>query len=68
MTSSVYPIEGFPTVCPIRDHKEITIRPMIAADEHALVEFFRRVPEAERLYLKEDVADPMHQIRAISLV
>ena len=31
---------------------------MIVADENALVEFFCRVPEEERLYLKEDVTDP----------
>ncbi len=33
----------------------VTLRPLTADDKTALLEFFRRVPAPERLYLKEDV-------------
>ena len=31
------------------------IRPMVPTDNQALLEFFRRIPEEDRFYLKEDV-------------
>jgi ribosomal protein S18 acetylase RimI-like enzyme len=34
------------------------IRPVEPGDEPALVRFFERIPEGDRTFLKEDVADP----------
>lgn len=36
----------------------LTVRPMTADDQNALLAFFRRVPVEDRLYLKEDVTSP----------
>jgi L-amino acid N-acyltransferase YncA len=55
---TTYPIPGYPTVYLTEDHAEITIRPMIPEDEADLLDFFRRIPEADRYYLKENVTDP----------
>jgi RimJ/RimL family protein N-acetyltransferase len=38
--------------------RKVTLRPMRKEDAQALLEFFRRVPAEERLYLKDDVTDP----------
>lgn len=43
-------LEGFET--------EVIIRPLEPEDAGELLEFFGRVPEEERFYLKEDVTDP----------
>lgn len=37
---------------------EVVVRPLVARDESDLVELFRHIPEGERLFLKDDVADP----------
>lgn len=34
------------------------VRPLVAGDEPALAEFFRRIPEGDRTFFKEDVLDP----------
>ena len=34
------------------------IRPIEPADEAALIRFFERIPDSDRTFLKEDVADP----------
>jgi ribosomal protein S18 acetylase RimI-like enzyme len=34
------------------------IRPIEPGDEAALIRFFERIPESDRTFLKEDVADP----------
>lgn len=54
-TTTIYPISGYPTVTLDADGMQITIRPMLPEDGDALLEFFRRVPEQDRFYLKEDV-------------
>ena len=36
----------------------MTIRPMLSSDKDALLDFFRRIPQEDRFYLKEDVTDP----------
>jgi L-amino acid N-acyltransferase YncA len=58
MTTTVYPIPGFPTVYLTEDNKDMTIRPMLPTDKDALLDFFRRVPQMDRFYLKEDVTSP----------
>ena len=53
---TIYKIPGFPTVHLTNDGIQIAIRPMLPDDKDALIEFFRRIPEEDRFYLKEDVA------------
>lgn len=45
----------YPRVMQLRDGAQATVRPMSRADESALVEFFQRIPERERYFLKDDV-------------
>jgi L-amino acid N-acyltransferase YncA len=42
----------------LRDGTAVTLRPLVEEDQVRLLEFFRRVPEGERYYLKENVASP----------
>ena len=58
MATTVYTIPGFPTVYLTEDNKDITIRPMLPSDKDALLDFYRRVPQKDRFYLKEDVTSP----------
>ncbi len=51
----VYPIPGYPTVRLATDGGEFGIRPMLPTDSAALLDFFNRIPAADRFYLKEDV-------------
>ncbi|MFQ6026588.1 MAG: GNAT family N-acetyltransferase [Dehalococcoidia bacterium] len=56
--TTTYPIPGYPTVYLTEDHAEMTIRPMIPEDQADLLDFFRRIPEEDRFFLKEAVTDP----------
>lgn len=58
MATTVYPIPGYPTVYLTEDNKDITIRPMVISDQEGLLDFFRRIPQEDRFYLKEDVTSP----------
>ncbi len=51
-------LTGFPTVLLTSESEEYGVRPMESGDAQALLEFFRRVPEDDRYYLKEDVTSP----------
>jgi L-amino acid N-acyltransferase YncA len=42
----------------LRDRTEAIIRPLAEADKTALLNFFQRIPEEERYYLKENVTAP----------
>lgn len=53
--AKTYPLPGFPTTLRAEDGSQIAVRPMQPQDEKALLEFFRRIPEEDRYYLKEDV-------------
>ncbi len=57
-TTTVYPVSGYPTVYLIEGGDRVTIRPMVPGDGDALLDFFRRIPEEDRFYLKEDVTSP----------
>lgn len=61
--SPLSPVRDYPAVYHLGDTRRITIRPMVAGDEKALLHFFRRVPAEDRRYLKDDVTDPavIHQ-------
>ena len=57
-TTTIYPIAGFPMVYLTADGAQMTIRPMVPEDKEELFAFFRRIPEADRFDLKDDVTDP----------
>jgi hypothetical protein len=42
----------------LQDGTEVTLRPLVEEDEFRLLDFFRRTPQGERYYLKENVASP----------
>lgn len=50
--------ETYPEHITLRGGREIVIRPMTADNATALAEFFRGLPEEDRLYLRDDVAQP----------
>jgi len=58
MTTTIYPIPGYPTVYLTADGAQMTIRPMVPEDQDALLDFFRSIPAQDRFYLKDDVTDP----------
>ena len=41
-----------------RSNTHVTVRPLEQGDAHELLEFFTRVPEDDRFYLKENVTSP----------
>jgi L-amino acid N-acyltransferase YncA len=52
-------IKNFPKQVSLgRAGQHVILRPLEPGDAHELLEFFRRVPEEDRLYLKEDVTSP----------
>jgi len=50
--------EEYPKCAKLRDGQEVILRLMVREDEQKLVEFFRRLPPEDRLFLKDDVTDP----------
>ncbi|MCI0439564.1 MAG: GNAT family N-acetyltransferase [Chloroflexi bacterium] len=54
----IYALPGYPTVMPLENGRRLTVRPMVPEDSDALLDFFRRIPEQDRFYLKEDVTSP----------
>jgi len=57
-TTTVYPMPGYPAVYLTQDGEQMTIRPMVPEDQDGLLDFFRRLSEADRFDLKEDVSNP----------
>jgi len=55
MTTTIYPLTGFPTEYLTQTGERVTIRPMVPADRDALIAFFKTIPAEDRFYLKEDV-------------
>lgn len=59
MTSTTLPeIESYPKTVMLRDETQVVLRPLTEGDQAGLLDLFQRLPEEERLYLKEDVASP----------
>ena len=56
--ATIEALPEFPDAFLTEDNVEITVRPLISSDEDALLSFFRKIPEEDRFYLKEDVTDP----------
>ncbi|MBM2826023.1 MAG: putative GCN5-related N-acetyltransferase [Dehalococcoidia bacterium] len=46
---------GYPKQIMLFNGELVTVRPMEETDEKALLDFFRRIPEEDRYYLKDDV-------------
>lgn len=55
---ATYRMTRYPVTSALRDGTKVELRPMTSADTRALIDFFRRVPEDERFFLKDDVSDP----------
>lgn len=51
-------LEGYPKEIMSKDGIPVLIRPLVKEDEQALLKFFSRIPEEERWFLRDDVADP----------
>ena len=51
-------IGAFPKEVCLRDGSRILVKALETGDEQALLEFFLRIPEEERFFLKEDVTAP----------
>ena len=49
------PAANYPKDLPLRDALTVSVRPLAAGDEDALLAFFRDIPEHERFFLKDDV-------------
>src|SRR3990170_4328848 len=58
MSTVIQRIAAFPKEVCLRDGSRILVKALEAGDEQALLDFFLRVPEEERFFLKEDVTAP----------
>ena len=58
MTNTIPDIEAYPRTVMLRDGTQVILRPLEAGDKVQLLDFFKRVPEEERYYLKENVTAP----------
>ncbi len=54
----VYKLTAYPKEAVLRDGAPVVMRPMEKTDAERLVKFFQRIPAGDRLFLKEDVANP----------
>jgi L-amino acid N-acyltransferase YncA len=61
-------LEGFPQTVSLRDGTPVTVRPLAAADAKGLLEFYRSLPEEDRLFLKDDVTKPDWSRRFVAAV
>lgn len=51
-------LEGFPKDVTLRDGSTVSLRPIEPDDGESLGEFYRELPEEDRLFLREDVTRP----------
>jgi len=58
MSTVTQTIAAFPRETALRDGSRVLLRPLEDGDEQALLDFFLRIPEEERFFLKEDVTAP----------
>lgn len=52
-------IRKYPMEVKVKDDTKVTLKPFEKKDKESLYEFFVALPEADRLYLKDDVTDPL---------
>jgi RimJ/RimL family protein N-acetyltransferase len=48
-------LDGYPVHTVLRDQSRVLIRPMAITDGPTVLEFFRELPEEDRMYLNDDV-------------
>jgi L-amino acid N-acyltransferase YncA len=58
MLKTIPNIDTYPKTVLLRDDTLITFRPLAKEDKARLLEFFMRIPEEDRYYLRENVASP----------
>ncbi len=58
MTTTIPDIEAYPKTILLRDGTPVDLTPLVEEDKLKLLGFFRRIPEEERYYLKENVNSP----------
>ena len=58
MITTIPNVQAYPKTIMLRDGTQVTIRPLITDDKVRMLQFFERVPEEERHYLKENVTAP----------
>src|SRR3990170_6860688 len=58
MSAVTQTIGAFPKEVGLRDGSRVLLRSLEDGDEQALLDFFLRIPEGERFFLKEDVTAP----------
>ena len=58
MTTTIPDIAAYPKTLTLADQTEVVLRPLEGYDSRNLLDFFRRIPEKERYYMKEDVTSP----------
>src|SRR3990172_10783708 len=58
MSAVTQTIGAFPKEVVLRDCSRVLVRSLEDGDEQALLDFFLRIPEEERFFLKEDVTAP----------
>ena len=51
-------VDNYPKIIMLQDDSLITLRPLEEGDKVALLDFFKRIPEEDRHYLKEAVTSP----------
>jgi L-amino acid N-acyltransferase YncA len=51
-------MESYPKTIRLRDATAVCVRPLQEDDGDRLLQFFNRIPESERFYLKESVTSP----------
>ncbi len=63
MNLAEYPLQAL-----LRDGTQVAIRPMEAKDGPPVLEFFRALPEEDRLFLRDDVTSPEWLERFVSQI
>ena len=51
-------LKDYPKEISLKSGEKVILRPMVKEDEKKLYAFFVRLPEKDRLFLKDDVTDP----------
>jgi len=51
-------LKDYPKEAVLKDGEKIILRPMVKEDEQKLLAFFSRLPEKDRLFLRDNVTDP----------
>jgi L-amino acid N-acyltransferase YncA len=51
-------LKDYPKEVTLKSGEKVILRPMVKEDEKMLLEFFSRLPEEDRVLLRDDVSDP----------